>query len=329
MSVLRLVSAVAILASACPTGLLAQGAVPAGKPQYVVISFDGAHDNALWARSRALAAETGAHFTYFLSCVYLLTPDTKAAYQAPHHSAGRSNVGFAETRDDVVGRLGQMWTARSEGHEIASHGCGHFDGKDWSRADWLSEFSSFKTILRDAYKINGIDGEPADWKDFAETEIKGFRVPYLSTGKGLDSALKEAGFQYSASGVSDGPVDADRKARVPLYSLPMVPEGPRSRRIIAMDYNLFVRHSGGKENSGDAAAFSERTYQAFKTAYDTESAGKKRPLQFGFHFVLMNGGAYWDALERFAREVCVRPDTKCVSYRELEALTGASKSVGG
>ena len=319
----------AVLAAAFPNALFAQEAEPPAKPQYVVISFDGTHDNALWRRSRALAAQTGAHFTYFLSCVYLLSPETKAVYQAPHHSRGRSNVGFAETREDVVARLEQIWTARSEGHEIGSHGCGHYDGKDWSKADWLTEFDSFSKILRDAYTINEIDGEPAEWKDVADKEIKGFRVPYLSTSKGLDAALAQAGFQYNASGVSDGPVEADRTPKVPLYSLPMVPEGPKSRRIIAMDYNLYVRHSGGKEKAEDSGAFSERTYQAFKTAYDAEVSGKRRPLQFGFHFVLMNGGAYWDALERFAREVCVRPDTKCVSYRELEALTASAKSAGG
>lgn len=322
-------AAVAVLAAVLPTSLFAQDETPAQNPQYVVISFDGAHDNALWRRSRALAAETGSHFTYFLSCVYLLSPETKSNYRAPHRSAGRSNVGFAETRADVAARLDQIWTARSEGHEIGSHGCGHYEGKDWSKADWQHEFDNFATIVRGAYEINGIDGEPAEWKSFAENEIKGFRVPYLSTSKGLDGALKQAGFHYSASGVSDGPVEADRKHQVPLYSLPMVPEGPKSRRIIAMDYNLYVRHSGGKENTENAADFSERTYRAFKSAYDTEIAGKKRPLQFGFHFVLMNNGAYWDALERFAREVCVRPDTKCVSYRELEALASDANSAAG
>ena len=30
----------------------------------------------------------------------------------------------------------------------------------------------------------------------------------------------------------------------------------------------------------------------------------------------MNGGAYWRALERFAGEVCVRPEVACISYRD-------------
>ena len=39
--------------------------------------------------------------------------------------------------------------AASEGHEIASHGCGHFDGGSWSKADWLAEFSAFSHNLRE------------------------------------------------------------------------------------------------------------------------------------------------------------------------------------
>jgi hypothetical protein len=30
----------------------------------------------------------------------------------------------------------------------------------------------------------------------------------------------------------------------------------------------------------------------------------------------MNDGAYWHALERFAGEVCTKPDVECISYRD-------------
>ncbi len=53
----------------------------------------------------------------------------------------------------------------------------------------------------------------------------------------------------------------------------------------------------------------------------TRSTGPERiPLQLGFHFTLMNDGAYWKALERFAEEVCVKADVVCTSYGDyLEA----------
>ena len=285
------------------------------KPQYVIISFDGAHDIAQWERSRALSARTGARFTYFLSCVFLLSKETRGEYKAPGKKAGRSEVGFAQTKDEVAARLSEIRQATAEGHEIASHGCGHFDGKYWSKADWLKEFASFKRILGEAYAINGIE-EPAGWKSFADGAVSGFRAPYLSTSAALYRALQTAGFDYDASGISKGPVEPYREGGVERFALPQIPEGPTARRVIAMDYNLFVRHSGGFERPDEAAAFQERSYEAFKAAFDAQYEGGRAPLQLGFHFTLMNDGAYWRALERFAGEVCIMPDVACTSYGE-------------
>jgi peptidoglycan/xylan/chitin deacetylase (PgdA/CDA1 family) len=315
---LRLCTAVsAFVAGATP---LLAGEMPR-HPQYVIISFDGAHDVAQWKRSRALTKKTGAKFTYFLSCVFLLSPETKRLYEAPGRLPGKSNVGFALSKQEVEERLAEIWAARGEGHEIASHGCGHFDGAEWSYADWLSEFSSFTTILRDAYRANGISPEPEGWRHFAETEIKGFRAPYLSTNKNLYAALAEGNFAYDASGVSRGPAEPSRDVSLTRFSLPQIAEGPKSRRVIAMDYNLFVRHSGGLERPSEAKTFEDRAYDAFLASFEAEYNGKRTPFQVGFHFTLMNGGAYWRALERFAEEVCVRPAVACVSYRDYLART--------
>lgn len=299
-------------------------------PQYVIISFDGALHISQWERSRALARRTGAAFTYFLSCVYLLSPQTRKAYQGPGMAAGRSNVGNGFSRDDVAARLGQIWRARAEGHEIASHGCGHFDGKDWTKADWQGEFAQFRTILRDAWTMNDIAAEPAGWRAFAQNEISGFRAPYLSTGPALYAALADDGFEYDASAVSRGPVAPQPEKGVMRFSLPLIPEGPSAKRIIAMDYNLYVRHSGGLERPSQADAFEKRAYQAFKAAFDDEYAGRRTPLQIGFHFTLMNDGAYWRALERFAQDVCRRAQVRCISYsRYLELHPDLAARNGG
>ena len=84
---------------------------------------------------------------------------------------------------------------------------------DWTRADWNSEFRSFRSIVENAYAINGIDGEPAGWRRFVDTEIRGFRAPYLSTGKGLYEALADAGYSYDASAVSRGPARPEARRR--------------------------------------------------------------------------------------------------------------------
>ncbi|CDX12893.1 conserved exported hypothetical protein [Mesorhizobium plurifarium] len=297
---------------------------PPRPKQVVLISFDAAREISQWQRSRALAKRTGAHFTYFLSCVFLLSPETRQDYAGPGKAAGKSNVGFGASKQDVADRLEQVRLAAAEGHDIGSHACGHFDGKDWGKADWLAEFASARRIFENAYAINGIP-EPAGWRDFAQSALVGFRAPYLSTGKALYEALPEAGFQYDASAVSNGPTVPPTLSGTTRFALPLIPEGPKAKPVVAMDYNLYVRHSAGTEKPAMADAFAERAYQAFRAAFDAEYNGKRLPLELGFHFTLMNNGAYWNALERFAGEVCVMQQVECISFRDYVARQRADQ----
>lgn len=292
-------------------------AKPAQSKQLVIVSFDGAHDNRLWAKSRAIADSSGARFTYFLSCTFLMSREQGKLYRAPGQKSGRSNVGFAPDTSDVRQRLDHIWDAYNEGHEIGSHGCGHFDGKTWDKRQWITEFSSFSDVLEGAWlKAGSGSEEPKEWRDFARSEIAGFRAPYLSTNSTMFQALKDAGYRYDASGVSRGPALPVENDGFVKFELPLIPEGPGNRRVIAMDYNLFVRHSGGLENASQSEKFEERSYQAFRRAFDAEREGARRPLQIGMHFVEMNGGAYWRALERLLSEVCGKQDVDCVTYGE-------------
>lgn len=285
--------------------------------QLVIVSFDGAHDNRLWEKSRKMAENTGAQFTYFLSCTFLMTRDQGNSYRGPGQKTGRSNVGFAQTSAEVRERLDHIWAARAERHEIASHGCGHFDGGRWSKQQWKNEFASFSTILESAWSNTGnAEGEPEGWRDFAQNEIAGFRAPYLSTNANMFNALTETGFLYDASGVSRGPALPGERGGLATFELPLIPEGPGKRRVIAMDYNLFVRHSGGLENVSQSLEFEERTYRAFRRAFDKQHGDARRPIQIGMHFVEMNGGAYWRALERLLSDVCGIPDVDCITYGE-------------
>ncbi|MBB4006421.1 polysaccharide deacetylase family protein [Allorhizobium taibaishanense] len=314
-----------LAAGVCLSGpaLAENASTTAHKPkQLLLISFDGAADNRLWERSGEIARKANAHFTYFLSCTTLIArgPASKA-YQAPGEKPGKSNVGFAPDEADAAARLGHIWQAHQEGHDISSHACGHFDGKDWSEADWTAEFSTFKAVLASAWQKNGVgDKQPDGWQDFVKTGIKGFRAPYLSTSKGMVAAEKKAGFVYDASLVTKGPLPPEKDGALSRFGLPLIPEGPGDRPIIGMDYNLFVRHSAGFDNPSKSAEFEDRTYQAFKTAFEAQYSGDRHPMQFGFHFVLMNGGAYWRAMERLVSEVCHREDVACVSYSEAVTM---------
>ncbi len=290
---------------------------PQKPKQLLLISFDGAHDNRLWQRSRAIAKRANAHFTYFLSCTTLIPRERAGSYKAPGKKAGRSNIGFAPTVADVTARLDNVWNAHLEGHEIASHTCGHFDGKDWSRQDWLTEMATFDRVLANAWKDNGLaDREPAEWADFVGNNIVGFRAPYLSAPKSLYEAERDHGFRYDASSVTRDPLLPTLEGSVTRFGLPLIPEGPKQRRIVAMDYNLFIRHSAGMDHPSKAAEFEARSYDAFRAAFDKQYEGDRVPLQIGLHFVEMNGGAYWAAMERLVGEVCHKPDVACVTYAE-------------
>jgi peptidoglycan/xylan/chitin deacetylase (PgdA/CDA1 family) len=308
-----------------------EGKEPPPKKQLVIVSFDGAHDNRLWQKSLDMGKRTGAHFTYFLSCTFLMTKaEGGQSYQAAGHKPGRSNVGFAQSHEEIAQRVRHIWQAHLAGHDIGSHACGHFDGKGWSSKDWSSEFDVFNTALVGAWKAGGIENEqPEGWADFVKSDIKGFRAPYLSTSDGLVPALEKAGFAYDASLVTKGPAWPTSKDGLPRFGLPLIPEGPEQRRVIGMDYNLFIRHSMGVENRKDSAAFEERTLSAYRNAFRAEYEGGRIPLQLGFHFVEMNGGAYWRALDRFLSETCSKPDVACVSYAQALPMIEAQKKADG
>jgi peptidoglycan/xylan/chitin deacetylase (PgdA/CDA1 family) len=319
-----------LLVAASLIGTVPAVAATAEPPkQLIIISFDGAHDNKLWDRSRALAARTHAHFTYFLSCTFYIARANKHVYQGPHEPPGKSNVGFAPDEANVQKRLSNVWQAHLEGHDIGSHACGHFDGKDWSEADWKQEFANFRKVLKGAWKANHYgELEPRGWDDFVDHGIIGFRAPYLSLSDGLVPAEKASGFTYDASLVSKGPAQPLMVSAIPRFALPEIPEGPEGKRVIGMDYNLYVRHSHGEEDVADKATFETRALDAYRHAFEAEYNGNRIPLQLGFHFVEMNGGAYWDALDTFLGETCSKKDVACVSYAEALKIMGEKKADG-
>jgi hypothetical protein len=303
----------------------------AAKPnQLLLLSFDGAGSNALWQRSRDFARGNNAHFTYFLSCSLVIPRADAGTYKGPGRKAGRSNIGFARDAEEARERLGHIWQAHLEGHDISSHTCGHFDGKDWSQADWTAEFTSFHDVMTNAWKAVGAgEAEPQGWRRFVEDDIRGFRAPYFSTSPGMIEAEKKAGFAYDASLVTRGPMMPETRDGIIRFGLPLIPEGPSRRPIIAMDYNLFVRHSAGVENPSRSAEFEARAYSAFRAAFDREYAGERIPLQIGLHFVEMNGGAYWRAMERLASEVCGKADVACVTYTQAIGMLKEQGRLGG
>src|SRR5947208_11487227 len=64
-------------------------------PQFLVVSFDGSGGTELWPYWRGIARRAHAHFTFFVSGVYLLPEEDRRRYHAPRHAAGVSDIWFA------------------------------------------------------------------------------------------------------------------------------------------------------------------------------------------------------------------------------------------
>ncbi len=287
--------------------------------QYIAISFDGSRSLEIWEATRAFARKADIKFTYFLSCTYFLHRENRKLYKAPGHSAGRSGIGFAPSADNIKARLDQLNLALAEGHELGSHACGHYDGRPWSEAQWRQEFDSFTSILKNAYANNGLAGEPEDWAETVDAEIRGFRAPFLARSAAMDKVMAKLGFRYDASRIGhwDAPVQR-RDDGVWNFNLAVIPEGRSSKPVVtSMDYNFYVRHSHARPRPDRAAEFRDRMYNSYMTYFAKSYYGNRTPLHIGHHFSRWNGGAYWQALKDFANAVCGYEDVRCVTYREL------------
>jgi hypothetical protein len=282
---------------------------PKRPPQFVVVSFDGAGGTPLWEYWRSVARRVQAHFTFFVSGVYLLDVSRRRHYHPPRHEAGSSDIGFAQPQGDLTahGTLDQIAAGYVEGHEIGTHYNGHFCAPypgsvgEWSAADWRQELTQFDRLLFGAGQL-----------PFGRRGIVGGRTPCLQ-GKlrTLYPVLAARGFRYDASQVArlgDWPKREQGIWSVPLLEIPFV---GHTFRVVSMDYNFMVNQTGGD------ADVERETYLSFRRAFRVSYDGNRAPLSVANHFETWHDGAYNRALERFLLESCGLQEVRCVSFREL------------
>jgi hypothetical protein len=290
-------------------------------PQFVVVSFDGSGGVRLWPYWRSVARRAGAHFTFFVSGVYLLPETQRRRYHPPRHSPGVSDIWFARpdrglSASAVVRRtLGQIAAAYHEGHEIGTHFNGHFcepypgNVDQWTARDWRQELDQFDALLF---------SRPA-LLPFGPGEIVGERTPCLQGRlQVLYRVLARRGFRYDASALA--PLGAWPRRRLGIWSIPLpeVPFPGHTFRVVSMDFNLFANQTNAV--SGPASlepSIEQETYATLKGAFRSTYRGNRAPLVWGSHFETWNHWAYDRALTRFLLETCHLPAVRCVSYREL------------
>lgn len=281
---------------------------PERRPQYVVVSFDGAGGTELWPHWRAVARRVHAHFTFFVSGVYLVDWAHASEYHAPRHPAGRSDIGFAPTREYARGTLEQIEGAYHEGHEIGTHFNGHFcapfpgNVDEWNGADWQQELDQFDQLMFRGHDL-----------PFGPSEIVGERTPCLE-GKlpVLYTVLARNAFRYDASQAALLGTWPKRERgiwSVPLLEIPFV---GHTFRVISMDFNFVANQPDEDDATVDA-----ETLRSLRLAFRTLYRGNRAPLSIGYHFETWHNGAYDRALVQFLTETCGLRDVRCTSIREL------------
>ncbi|MEU5094482.1 hypothetical protein [Streptomyces sp. NPDC020996] len=292
-------------------------------PQFVVFSWDGAGEDSqkLFSRFRAVAKANHATMTYFLSGVYMLPEDKRDLYRPPHHSPGRSDIGFNDTKGiaDTVEQLRLAWL---DGNEIGTHFNGHFCGKgggvgEWSVEDWKSEIAQAKQFVK-SWKTNAGLKNAAPLPFDYDKELVGARTPCLEGQQNFRKAARELGFRYDTSGVNTQLWPGKKEGLWDL-SMQLVPVPGHSYEQLTMDYNFMVNQSGTRTQGNPAKyrfwgdQMRDGLLKGFYRAY----RGNRAPLILGNHFESWNGGTYMRAVEQVIETVCNKPDVRCVSFRQL------------
>ncbi|WP_018683243.1 hypothetical protein [Actinokineospora enzanensis] len=292
---------------------LAPGEKP---PQFVLFSFDGAGSHDHWQRFLPLAHKVNAHFSGFLSGIYLLDDSQKADYTGPGHKPGKASIGFGGSPEDVRNLVNDLNSAVEQGHEIGTHYNGHFcQGAEpsvgrWTTAQWNDEMNQFFSYV-DRAKALGLRIDPK--------AIKGGRTPCLE-GRfdQLFPALTARGMDYDTSKVSDGLAWPTLDNGVWEFAMPSVRvPGLNYKKTIMMDYNFWFTLNKAKDEPARAPEFTAIVLETYERAYQAAFDGNRAPMVVGNHFNQWSGGAFVNATEKFMGEVCGKPDTVCATYSEV------------
>jgi len=266
-------------------------------------------------------------FTFFVSGVNFLAEEKKDLYQGPHHPAGKSNIDFGGSPDDIGQRVALINGLHAAGSEIGSHTVGHFDGGEekWEGNDWRDEFLKYKSLFLNVSRNNGLSSDVKF--NFPFDEIVGFRAPYLSTTPDLYVVLPQDKFRYDTSSDND-PTDWPKKKdgtwRFNLADLKIAGTG---KKTLSMDYNFYMAQSGAKEDPDHYEDYRRQMFDTYIAYFKANYTGNRAPINIGHHFAPYQGGVYHQALQAFAKSVCALPEVRCVTYRQLaDFMDGLSES---
>jgi hypothetical protein len=278
---------------------------PARPPQFVISSYDGSGGARLWAYWRSVARKAHAHFSFFVSGVYLVDWAHHDAYVPPEGSPGDSAIGFAPNAAWIAAMRTQIALGYREGNEVGTHYNGHFCGPGgvggWTARDWSEELDEFDRLLF------------AKPLPFGPKEIVGGRTPCLEGNPAaLYPVLARAGLRYDASTQALLGTWPAKRSGIWSFPLPELPFVGHTFRVVGMDYNLMANQLDESPRQIES-----ETYRTLWNAFLAEYRGRRAPLSIGYHFETWESWAYVHALRRFLARACSRPDVRCTTYAHL------------
>ncbi|WP_436493733.1 polysaccharide deacetylase [Actinokineospora sp. HUAS TT18] len=285
-------------------------------PQFIVFSFDGAGSHEHWQKMLPLARGVNAHFSGFLSGIYLLDDSRRAEYTGPGHKPGKASIGFGGTKSDVTNLVGDLNQAVEQGHEIGTHYNGHFCkgaepsvGK-WGADGWNNELDQFFKFMDGARDL-GLKVDPRT--------VKGGRTPCLEGQFNvLMPTLAARDMTYDSSQVSDGLGWPTQQSGVWEFFMPAVKvPGANYRKTILMDYNFWFMLNKAKDEPARAPEFTKIALDTYERLYQAAYDGNRAPMVVGNHFNNWTGGAFMTAVEKFMGSACAKPETVCATYTEV------------
>ena len=325
----------AITLPAQPPGGLYDGKRP---PQFVLISFDGAADQTLLDRWDIVAHQVKAHFSFFLSMVYLLSDSNAQIYQGPRHPAGTSAINFAPipaadkaTPGLWIGNMVRgLQKAQREGHELGNHYGGHWCGptgvKTWTKADWAAELNQVESLISSVDANNKID--PPVGNPFITGLPIGSRTPCLEGDlKQLYPVLKARGYRYDASStraLTEWPV---QRQGLWSFGFPSVQIAGSPKPMLTVDFSLWANLADSKDVTVERAKqIEDAVYDGYLAGFQQVYTGNRAPFELSNHFVHYSHDAFNNALQRLAETVCGKPEVICVNYREMSDFMDAHAS---
>ena len=215
-------------------------------PQFVVMAFDNCTELERWQELTDFAAQMNKdgdrlHFTFFVSAINFIADASRAtstrAAPAPRRIADqfrRDARACAQAR-----RLRQH--VHGNGHEIASHAVGHFNGASWS-VGRLGQGVP-RILAGDSRECRAEQRACRDGKlAFPPSEVIGFRAPYLAKGAGLYGPQAATAFATTPAASAIRCLAGEDRRRLALQSGEAADAGS-GKGTLSMDYNFFVAQS--------------------------------------------------------------------------------------